>query len=152
MFHARTLLTRDIGSELEMRDALIRPRTFDNARRTVEVVVATTTPVSRGTFDEILDVRGADLFAFRGAPVLNGHRSEGIDNIIGSVLDARVEGDQIIATVQLSERAEFAPVIADIQSGIINQVSAGYQVGQWQDGNANRTAHPDGNTLDTTRG
>jgi hypothetical protein len=137
----RKLLTRDLGTELETRDAVFRPRTFNAAARTVEIVAATTTPVprqdARGEYDEILDVSGADLSAFRGAPVLNGHRQEGIDNIIGTVVDARLEGDQIIATVQLSQRADLAATVADIEAGIINQVSAGYQVSKWQDGTAN---------------
>jgi len=147
MFHATAdrqkltavFLTRDISTELEMRDALIRPRSFNATARTVEVIVATGSRVtrqdSRGEYDEILDVRGPDLSAFRGAPVLNGHRHEGIDNVIGTVVDARVDGEQIVATVQLSERAELAPVVRDIEAGIINQVSAGYQVAQWVDGN-----------------
>jgi hypothetical protein len=134
------LLSRDIGDILEVRDAVTRPRTFSAAARTVEVIAATTTPVSRrdaqGEFDEVLDLRGADLDALIGAPVLNGHRSEGIDNILGSVIDARVEGDQIIATLQISERADPA-VLRDIGEGVINSVSLGYQVARWQQGTAN---------------
>ncbi len=135
------LARRDIGSDLATREAVIQPSTFNATARTVELVVATATPIRRrdprGEFDEILDVRGADLSALRGAPVLNGHRAQGIDNIIGTITDARLEGDQIIATAQLSERADLAPIVSDIAAGIINAVSVGYEVTRWQDGTAN---------------
>jgi HK97 family phage prohead protease len=133
-----TLLTRDIGSDLEFRDALVRPRTFNATARTVQVVAATATPVDRGGFDEILDPNGADLGPLlRGAPVLNGHRTQGVDNIIGTVIDARVENGELIATVQLSERPELQSIVRDIEAGIIRNVSVGYQVTRWQDGTAN---------------
>jgi hypothetical protein len=123
--------------DLLTREIPIRPATFNAAARTVEVIAATATPVrrrdARGEYDEILDVRGADLAAFVGAPVLNGHRAQGIDNIIGAVINARVEGEEIIATLQLSERAEFAPIVRDIETGIIRNVSVGFTVEQWKE-------------------
>ena len=132
------LLTRENADALETREASVQPRSYDSTRRTVEVIAATSNPVSRGEYDEILDMRGADLSAFRGAAVLNGHRVDGgVDQIIGTVIEARVEGEQIIATVQLSERADLAPIVRDIEAGIIRAVSVGYTVARWQDGTAN---------------
>jgi hypothetical protein len=135
------LLTRDAADTLEIRDALVRPRSFDAAALTIEAVIATATPVTRrdarGEYLEILDVAGADLAALRGASVLDGHRQGSVASIIGRVDDAWIEGDQLIARLRLSSRAELAPIVGDIRDGIIAGLSAGYDVQEWRDGEAN---------------
>ena len=124
-------------ADLLLREAPIRPTSFDAATRTVEAVIATSTPVRRrdgrgGEYLEVLNVRGANLARFTGAPVLIGHRADP-SNVIGVVTGARLEGEQIIASVQFSERTEFAPIIRDIESGVLRNVSVGYSVEKWKE-------------------
>jgi hypothetical protein len=127
---------------LSRRDALARPASFNAEARTVEAVIATTSPVARrderGEYLEILDIAGADLTGFVGASVLDAHqRHDGVSSVIGTVEDTWREGDQLVARLRLSARAELTSLVEDIGSGIIASVSAGYEVLQWQDGEEN---------------
>jgi hypothetical protein len=136
---ASTFLTRDNPVTLERRDNVaIRPNSFNDRDNTIEAVIATPTPVqrqdARGAFSEVLDTAGADLAALRGGSVLDAHQQGGVGSILGTVADAWREGNQIIARLQLSTRPELAAIVQDIRAGIINAVSVGYSVEQWQDG------------------
>ncbi len=137
------LLIRENAVNLVRRDAQPRPSSWNAEARTITCVVATATPVrrqdQRGAFDEVLDVRGADLAAFEGAHVLNGHAQGGVEGVIGSVQRAWVEGDQLLAEVRFSSRPEVGGIVGDIAQGIIRGVSVGYEVEQWADGESNGT-------------
>jgi len=130
--------TRDNPVALDIRDASIRPRSFNASDSTVEVIAASATPVARrdakGGFLEILDANGADLDALRGASVLDGHQQGGVASILGVVEDAWVEGDIVAARLRLSARPEVAAIVEDIRAGIIASVSVGYVVTEWADG------------------
>lgn len=80
------LLTRDNHTALELRDAAMRPRTFDADNLTIEAVIASTTPVkrrdARGEYLEVLDPAGLDLSVTRGASVLDSHQQGGLDNVL----------------------------------------------------------------------
>lgn len=132
------LLLRENTIELEVRDATMRPRSFDATANTIEAVIATDAPVARrdarGAYSEILDIAGADLSALRGAAALNSHKQGDVGDILGSVIDAWREGTAIIARIQLSTRPELAAIIEDIRNGVINSVSVGYAVERWADG------------------
>lgn len=134
----KQFLRRDNPVTLETRDASIRPRSFDVANNTIEAVVATSNPVqrrdARGSFNEVLDVHGANLDALRGASVLDAHQQGGVQSILGTVEDAWLDGDQIVARVRLSNRPDVAAIVTDIREGIIASVSVGYIVEEWRDG------------------
>lgn len=139
--HAHALLIRDNAATLERREALARPSSWNPEARTIEAVVATSTPVARrdhrGEFDEVLDITGADLDALRGAHVLDSHNQNGgVASIIGVVQDAWREGDNIVVRMQLSDRPELAGVVRDIGAGIIRNVSVGYEPTEHRDGEA----------------
>ncbi|RXH41068.1 hypothetical protein XH94_09500 [Bradyrhizobium zhanjiangense] len=130
-------MRRDNSVALEIRDASIRPRSFNADDNTIEVIAASATPVARrdarGEFLEILDAAGADLDALRGASVLDGHQQGGVASILGTVEDAWREGDTIAARLRLSTRPEVAAIVEDIRQGIIASVSVGYVVDEWKD-------------------
>jgi len=134
------LLIRENTITLEHRDAVPRPRTFDPEAMTIEAVIATTTPVrrrdQRGEYLEILDPAGLDLGITRGASVLDSHQQGALDNVLGAIDDVWVAGSEVIARIRFSPRPEIANVVTDIRSGIISNMSAGYEVATWRDGKA----------------
>jgi hypothetical protein len=129
---------RDHNNPLERRDAAPRPGSFNRAALTVEAVIATNADVrrrdARGEFIERLDVNGADLSALRGASVLDSHERAGIGSVIGTIDEARVDGNEIVARIRFSARAEVAPIVDDVEAGILRSVSVGYEVAEWRDG------------------
>ena len=141
MLHDRLLL-RESAQTLERRDAIPRPRTFDQTNNTVEAVIATATPVRRqdvrGAYLEILDPAGLDLQASRGVSVLDAHRQgDGVSAVLGTLDAVRVEGDTVIGTIRFSGRPEIASIIEDVRAGIIAHLSVGYEVGEWRDAEGN---------------
>ena len=132
------LLTRDNPVALETRDAIPRPTTFNPATRSIEAVIASATPVprqdARGLFHEILDPAGLDIAGSRGASVLDSHDRSGLDAVLGTLDDIRVDGDQVIGIIRFSSRPEIDPILADIRSGVIQHLSVGYEVREWREG------------------
>ena len=132
------LLTRDNSVALETRDAIPRPTSFNADARTIEAVIASATPVprqdARGPFHEILDPAGLDIAGSRGTSVLDSHNRSGLDAVLGTLDDIRIEGDQVIGTIRFSSRPEIDPIVADVRSGVIQHLSVGYEVAQWREG------------------
>ena len=138
MQHNPPIHFRENTVPLSLRDAAVRPATFNPTALTVECVVATDAGVRRvdasGTeFLEILSISGADLTVLRGASVLNSHMQHGLDNVLGTVEEAWREANAIVARIRLSSRTEVAPIVEDIRAGILASVSVGYEVTQWEE-------------------
>jgi hypothetical protein len=123
----------------QLRALSLRAESFNPETRTLDVVASAGT--RRATFDwnswreidEELEVSPAAIRMDRlnnGAPVLNTHRAEELEDQIGVVVpgSARIENGQLIATVQLSAREEIAGIVGDIQAGLIRNISVGYIV------------------------
>jgi hypothetical protein len=117
--------------------ALFVPSSLNKEARTVDVTFATPTPVLRYSwandeyYYEVLDMNGANLErATKGLPVLDNHSSYGSvsSNILGRGLNVRRDGDSYVASVKFSTRASVEGMIADIEDGIISDISFGYSV------------------------
>lgn len=126
---------------MQVRQATFQPATFNNDMRTVELVWTTGASVRRTDwwtgrvyYEELsLDPEAVDLSRLNnGAPLLDTHESRGLSNQIGVVEKAWLEGNEGRALVRFSERDEVAPILADVKSGIIRNVSVGYQVDKYQ--------------------
>lgn len=135
------LLTRNaLASDLIVREAAIQPRTLNEAARTVEVTWSTGAAVRRrdlsGEFNEVLSMDPAhvNMARLRGAPVLDTHQRTGVRQVLGTVLDASVDGNTGRATLQFSARPDVAPIWDDVRAGILRHVSVGYTVEKWQQG------------------
>lgn len=115
----------------------------DTAKRTVEVVFATETPVRRRRyegwdkivdFDEVLTISRAAIDMVRlnaGAPVLDSHSRYSTQSQIGVVDKAWIEGQEARALIRFP--AEGIDVNADrlfslIADGIVRNVSCGYSL------------------------
>lgn len=135
------LLTRQgSATDLIVREADIQPRTLNETARTVEVIWSTGAAVRRrdlsGEFMEVLSMDPAhvNMARLRGAPVLDTHQRTGVRQVLGTVLDASVDGNSGRATLQFSSRPDVAPIWDDVRAGILRHVSVGYTVEKWQQG------------------
>jgi HK97 family phage prohead protease len=130
-------------------DATMTPATFDEATRTVEAVIATTTPVARrdqrGAYAEVLDFTTLDLSNATQLRVLDSHRTASVRDAIGVVVSVRVQGEQLIAKLRLSAADDVTPVMQRIADGTIQGVSIGYRVSRWKESTSagTRTRRPD---------
>jgi hypothetical protein len=119
------------------RRAVLEPATANDETREVEAIWSTGAGVRRrdaaGMYEErlSLDPKHVDVARLVGAPVLDGHRQESVDRVLGVVVSARVDGGAGYAVLRFSERAE--PVWRDVKGGILRQVSVGYSVEKWAD-------------------
>lgn len=106
---------------------------YDPETRTFEAVVATMTPVVRrdaqGAFNEILNP--ATLAASVGMPLLDSHKTDSVRDLLGRVVSTRVDGNQIIAKLQLSTASDTDPIAQRIADGSLTGVSIGYRVSGW---------------------
>lgn len=126
-----------------IRTGSIRANSSDPESRTVEVITATASPVNRvdqrGRFQESLDLATHDLSGPVGAPVLDNHRTALLRDVVGVVASARVEGDQLLATLRLSAVDDVKPLLQRVADGTLSGVSINYKVAAWRESTA-----PDG--------
>mgnify|MGYP002630304331 FL=1 len=98
----------------------------------------------RISYLEVLDLAGADLSRLNnGAPFLAQHSVGGListgrdalGDVLGVVVEgsARVENGEALATIRFSAREEIAPIVQDIQDGILRNISVGYEPTEWED-------------------
>ena len=122
--------------DLLTRAAAIAPVTFNVADNTVEAVWTTGAPVRRfdgkGPYIEVLSLEPAhvDLSRLHGASVLDSHRADGLNRVMGVVTAAAVDGRQGTAVIRFSRRADVEPFVADVRDGVIRHLSVGYAVEQ----------------------
>lgn len=130
------------AGQTRFRAADLAPASFDPERRTFDITFTTGSRVKRyswqeGEIDEELEVSDRAINLVRmnaGAPVLNSHRSGNLADVIGVIVpgSARVVAGRGVATVQLSDREDVAPILQDVRSGVLRNVSVGYRVEEYQ--------------------
>ena len=112
--------------DLFTRRAAFRPTTLDRDNRTVRVTVSTGAAVQRRGYIERLTL--PDPQTIVGLPVLNAHRQDGLDNLLGRVVAAGADDAGLWADVQISERADW--LLGEIEAGIVTSASIGYRQGK----------------------
>ena len=125
----------------DMRRAAFQPATLNPDARTIELTWTTGARGRRaswfdGDWYEELDMSSGAVRLDRlnnGASLLNSHQSADLSNILGVVEKAWIENGEGRARVRFSERADVEPIFRDVASGIIRNVSVGYQVHRWSD-------------------
>ena len=139
----------------QQRAATIAPSTYNAQTRSVEVVWTTGARGRRFDFwtgqayeeELVVSSEAVDLSRLNNgqAPVLNTHDAYELENVIGVVERAWIDGTEGRATVRLSDREDIAGLVRDIETGIIKNISVGYNVRKYEIiSAANR---PDGGTL-----
>lgn len=128
---------------MQIRSLAGKSNQIDPAKRTVEVVFATETPVRRRRFegwdkvvdfDEILTISRAAIDMVRlnsGAPVLDSHSRYSTQSQIGVVEKAWVDGQEARALIRFPKEGIDAAadrLFALIADGIVCNVSCGYSL------------------------
>ena len=126
--------TREVGP-LSFR-ASFTPDTFNEEKRTVELVWTTGARVMRGGvwtepfWEELsLDPKHVRMERLNsGAPLLDTHDSSGIDSIIGVVEKARLEKTRGVATVRFDSGPRGQDAMRRVGEGTLRGVSVGYRI------------------------
>jgi len=105
----------------------------------ITAVLATEYPVQRGYETEVLRITPDSVNRERfPLPVLTQHETNQLP--VGVATNARVQNGELIADIMMGDSAEADAVYKDIQAGVINSLSIGYQVDdKTADGNGNVT-------------
>lgn len=111
---------------------------FDEADNTIVVIFSTGERGLRGgwsSYYEELEISDKAIRMDRlkkGAPFLKNHYAD-INEQIGVVVDAWIEGANAMARIRLSDSEAHASIIADIKAGIIKNISVGYRVYKYEE-------------------
>ena len=84
--------------------------------------------VSRDVYYLSFSMDGADLREITGRPVLNNHRQERLEDVLGRIENPRRTRRGYEATLKFSDREDVASIWQDIEDGILGSVSMGVQI------------------------
>lgn len=120
-------------TQILTRSLTIAPSSFDPETREFEAVASTGADRvlldgQRRQYVERLDLSAVDPAALVGKPVLDGHRQSGSENVVGVIIAARREGNDIVVRVRLSAAPDVESVRTKIAEGVLTDVSIGYGV------------------------
>ncbi len=108
------------------------PATLNEESRSVEAVMATEQPIkvfdwNHGIIDEVLLMKGANYPD--QIPLLDNHnRWDGVEKVLGSVSQIRLEGEQMVGTVSFSRVQAGFDAYTKIAEGHLTDFSIGYLV------------------------
>lgn len=120
--------------------AAFEPSTFDEKKRTVELVWTTGAKGLRrsfwdGDYFEELEVSESAVRMARlnnGAPLLAAHNQWSLRAVIGVVESASIVNGEGRAIVRFSEREDAQEVMRDVKDGILRNISVGYTVHRYE--------------------
>jgi hypothetical protein len=120
--------------------AAVRPGSVDIEQRTAELTWTTGAKGRRwswevGSYMEELEVSEKAVRLERlnnGAPLLNAHSAYDLDDVIGVVEWAWIEGNEGKAIVRFSQREEADAIFRDVKDGILRNISVGYAVHRYE--------------------
>ncbi|MCA0319825.1 MAG: Mu-like prophage major head subunit gpT family protein [Proteobacteria bacterium] len=117
------------------RRAPVAATTWNAEARTFQVVFSTGAGVerrdARGAYVEILSL---DQDWPEQVPLLDGHRRESLDNVLGVATHLRVVDGEALADVRLSRHSPLADrLAAELTDGATFGVSVGYTVEGWKE-------------------
>lgn len=112
---------------------------WNEADNTFEFVLATETPCRAWRYnprmdryfvvDEVLLMSGIrDVSGLVDRPILNTHRSWDLNDVLGVIIEARVEGSQLVCRGRLDTRDEIKHIRGMVANGILRSMSVGYDI------------------------
>lgn len=127
-------------TEIVYRTLNLETREADAESRTVPAVLSTDQPIARGDVFEVLDHSEGALDLTRakgGLPLIESHDANKLN--IGKVENVRVEDGRMLGDVRFGNSARANEVFRDVQDNIIDGVSIGYIVREWDTDTESRT-------------
>lgn len=125
-------MQRDIR-EMQFRSITLDRKAINAEARTVDVAISSEHPVERWFGMEILDhgAGSADLSRLQdGGPVLLHHDTR---DVVGVVEAVHMDGDRVLrGTVRFGRSARAEEAWQDVQDGIRNKISVGYQIDAYE--------------------
>ena len=116
--------------ELIMRMVAVREETANDDNQSIEVVIATETPVERYddnaniVYDEILSMDGVQ---FRGhrfrLPIVDSHDRSTTRNVFGSVRDIHVKGTELVGIASFARDRDSQDAYWKLKDGHLNDFS-----------------------------
>jgi hypothetical protein len=138
---------REYQAERFAAPANFTPASVNEESRTIDVVWYTGAKVPRVNwmtgeeYDLTLDPKGCRLDRLNsGSPVLDSHMAYGVENQLGVVRRAWIDGSNFMATVQFSGRDDVTPVWTDVKAGIIQNLSPGVWIYSKKDATPDKQA------------
>lgn len=109
------------------------PGSLDEKNRSVEVVMSTESPAmvrdwDRGIISEVLLMSGAEVPETKQLVLLDAHSRYETANVIGSVREIRISGDQMIGRAYYSSAPEAESPWIKTREGHLTDYSIGYRV------------------------
>lgn len=120
------------SSDLVTRSSQIRAETVDKQTRSVNCVIATEQPVivrDSRSFALIHEVLRMDGVQFAGrVPLLHNHMRSSLDDILGSVRQMNVQGQQLFGQLSFVDQDKIAErAWKKVRDGHVTDVSVGYR-------------------------
>ncbi len=119
------------------RAAMTVHEEVDREARTIPAVIATENPVtiwdrqSSRMMQEVLIAGGGQLFEW--VPMLNAHSAYYLESTLGSVLNSRMQQNEIRATLQFAATTDVEPIWIRVRDGHLRGVSIGGRRLAWTD-------------------
>lgn len=117
------------------RAAAFTGSSYNATARTIEAVFSAGSPVTRwfGTEQLAVSPEAIDL-ARVGAnlcPFLNAHNAYDVEGVLGRVIEARIDGAQLVGTVQFADTDAGRNAEGMVSRGEVTGISIGYNVRIW---------------------
>lgn len=111
------------------------PISYDAKNHTVDAVISKGSAVKRAYGTEVLRIApdAVDLSRLRegGIPLLDHHKQDGIDSMLGKLVSARFERGALIGTFKLNRTEQGKKAEGMVARKEITGISAGYRVESW---------------------
>jgi HK97 family phage prohead protease len=111
------------------------PISYDRDAGTVEAVISMGSPVNRPYGKEVLRISpdAVDLSRLRegGIPLLDHHRQDGINSMLGRLTDAWFDRGALVGRFAFNKTPEGKKAEGMVARGEVTGISAGYRVDQW---------------------
>jgi HK97 family phage prohead protease len=122
--------------ELETRALQLAPKSINDAERSAEIVISTGAGVLRedmdGRFLEILDLAGVDA-SRSNIPLLDSHRQDSLERVLGRVVEVRREGGMLVAKVRFAKTPSGEIAFQAVKDGDFSSASVGYAITNYED-------------------
>lgn len=122
--------------ELETRALQLAPKSINDAERSAEIVISTGAGVLRedmdGRFLEILDLGGVDA-SRSNIPLLDSHRQDSLERVLGRVVEVRREGGMLVAKVRFAKTPSGEIAFQAVKDGDFSSASVGYAITNYED-------------------